>query len=83
MFMLCYYGDNIVLEVKNNITYNGGSNLLLTSNLGISYVEIKEIICHGLECNYNDNDVEITWRCQIDEHQYYHVSIVFDGSFKT
>jgi len=28
-------------------------------------------------------DVEITWRCQIDEHLYYHVSIVFYGSFNT
>jgi len=60
MFMLCYYGDNIVHGVNNNITYNGGSNLLLTSNLGISYLEMKEIICHGLRWNYNDIDVEIT-----------------------
>jgi hypothetical protein len=46
--------------VNNNITYNDGSNLLLTSNLGISYLEMKEIICHGLRWNYNDIDVEIT-----------------------
>jgi hypothetical protein len=29
---------------------------------------MKEIICHGLEWNYNDIDVEITWRCQIGEY---------------
>jgi len=61
--MLCYYDDNIVPEVNNNITYHGGSNLLLTNNLSISYVEMKEIICHGLGWNYNDIDDAITWRC--------------------
>jgi hypothetical protein len=42
---------------------------LLYNNLGMSYVEMKEIICHGLGLNYNDIDVEITWRCQIGGHQ--------------
>jgi hypothetical protein len=41
--------------------------LLLTGNLGMSYVEMKETICHGHGWNYNDIDVEITWRCQIGE----------------
>jgi hypothetical protein len=35
----------------------------------MSYVEMKEIIRHGLGLNYNDIDVEITWRCQIGGHQ--------------
>jgi hypothetical protein len=49
--------------VNNNITYNGESNLLLNGNSGMSYAEMKEIISHGLAWNYNDIDVEITWRC--------------------
>ena len=32
--------------------------------------------------NYNDIDVEITWRCQIGEQQYYLVSILYDGSLR-
>ena len=83
IFMLCHYNDNIVLEVNNNITYNDGSNLLLIGNLGMSYIETKEIICHELGWNYNNINVEITWRCQISEHQYYPISIVCDDSFKT
>jgi hypothetical protein len=31
----------------------------------MSYVEMKETICYGHGWNYNDIDVEITWRCQI------------------
>jgi hypothetical protein len=40
--------------------------LLLTGNLSLSCVEIKETIFHLFRLNYNDIDVEITWRCQID-----------------
>jgi len=83
IFMPCHYNDNIVLEVNNSITYNDESNLLLIGNLGMSYIETKEIICHELGWNYNNNNVEITWRCQISEYQYYPISIVCDDSFKT
>jgi hypothetical protein len=58
------------------------SSLLLTDNLSTLCVEMKEIICHGLGWNYNDVDIEITWRCQIDGQQYYHVPIMCDCSFK-
>jgi len=68
IFMLWHYNDTIVLDVNTSISYNGRSILLLNDNLGISYVEMKEIICHGLGWNYNDIDVEITWRYQIGEH---------------
>jgi hypothetical protein len=40
--MLCYYSDSIVPEMNNYITYNNMSSLLLTGNLGMSYVEIKK-----------------------------------------
>jgi hypothetical protein len=42
--MLCHYGDTIVLNVNSNITYNGGSNLLLNDNLGMSYMETKNYL---------------------------------------
>jgi hypothetical protein len=80
--MLFHYSDIIIYDVNSNITYNGGSNLLLNCNLGMSYAEIKETICHGFRWNYNDIDVEITWRCQIGEHQYYPIPIVRNSSFK-
>jgi hypothetical protein len=81
--MLCHCGGNIVPKMNSSVTYNDRSSLLLTGNLGMSYVEMKEIICHELGWNYNDIDVEITWRCQIGEQQYYLVLIVCDDSFKT
>ena len=67
IFMLCYYSDNIITEVNNSITYSSGSSLLLTSNLGMSYIKMKEIIFHVLGWVYNDINVKITWRCQIIE----------------
>ena len=60
---MSYYGDNIIPKVNGSITYKDRSNLLVTSNLGMLYVEMKEIICHGLMWNYKYIDVEITWRC--------------------
>jgi hypothetical protein len=83
IFMLCHYSDTIVPDVRNSIIHNGGNSLLLNDNLGMSYAKMKEIICHGIRWNYNNIDVEITWRCQFGEHQYYHVLIVYDNSFKT
>ena len=65
--MLYHYGNNIVPEINSSIIYNDVSSLLLIGNLNMSYIEIKEIICHGLGWTYNDIDVEITWRCQIGE----------------
>ena len=58
--MLYHYGNNIVLGVNSSITYNSVSNLLLTGNLSMSHSGMKETICHVLEWNYNDIDIEIT-----------------------
>jgi len=67
--MLCHYGGTIILDVNSSITYNGGSSVLLNTNLGMSNAEMKKkTICHGLEWNYNDIEVDITWRCQVREH---------------
>jgi hypothetical protein len=68
--------------VINNITYKDRNNFLLNDNLGISFAKIKETIYHRLKCNYNDINVERTWRCQVGKHQYYSVSIVCDDNFK-
>ena len=63
-----HYNGIIVLNVNSSITYNNKSSLLLYGNLCVSYAKIKETISHGLGWNYNDIDVEIIWRCQIEEH---------------
>jgi hypothetical protein len=47
--MFCYYEDIIVHDVNSGITYNGWGSLFLNSNLCMSYVEMKETICCGLE----------------------------------
>jgi hypothetical protein len=58
--MLCYYGGIIVHDINSGIIYNGWNSLFLNSNLCMSYIEMKEIICCGFKWNYNDIDVEIT-----------------------
>jgi hypothetical protein len=55
--MLYHYNDVIVSNMNSSITYNDGSSLLLNDNLGISYVEMKLTICHGLGWNYNDIEI--------------------------
>jgi hypothetical protein len=57
IFMLYHYNDVIVSNMNSSITYNDGSSLLLNDNLGISYVEMKLTICHGLGWNYNDIEI--------------------------
>jgi hypothetical protein len=48
--MLCHYGGTIILDVNSSITYNGGSSVLLNTNLGMSNAKMKKkTICHGLE----------------------------------
>lgn len=47
IFMLCYYDDTIILNIKNNITYNDESNVLLNDILGMSLEDIKQVTCQG------------------------------------
>ena len=35
--MLCNYSDTIILDMNNNIIYNGRNILLLNDNLDMSY----------------------------------------------
>ena len=41
IFMLCHYDSNIIPKVNSSITYNDGSSLLLTGDLGMSGIEMK------------------------------------------
>lgn len=70
---LCYvhYDGTIAHKVNNNIIYNSRKNVLLNANLGMSFVDMKQAICHELGWNYNGIEVDITRRCQVEEHQYY------------
>lgn len=77
IFMLCYYDDTIILNIKNNITYNDESNVLLNAILGMSLEDIKQVTCQGFGWNYNDVDVDITWRFHVEE-----TSIFFHFDFK-
>ena len=78
-FILTLNFENLIDFAMNN----DKSSLLLIGNLDMSYVKMKEIICHELVWNYNDIDFKIIWRCQINEQQYYFVPIMCDGSYKT
>jgi hypothetical protein len=82
IFRLCHYNCTIISNVNSNIIYNDESNVLLTINLGMLSIEIKQIICYRLEWNYNNIEVDITLRCQLRKHHYYHVLIVYDDNFK-
>jgi hypothetical protein len=80
--MLCHYSGTIVPSMNGSIIYNDINNLLLNGNLDMSYADMKEMFFHGLGWNYNNIDVEITWRSQISKYQYYLVPIVRDDNFK-
>ena len=45
--------------------------MLLNANLGMSLVDMKQAIYHELGWNYNGIEVDITRRCQVEEHQCY------------
>lgn len=45
IFMLCYYDDTIILNIKNNITYNDESNVWLNAILGMPLEDIKQVPC--------------------------------------
>jgi hypothetical protein len=57
--------------------------MLLNTNLGMSHTYIRQVIRHGLGWNHNDVEIDITWRCHVEEHQYYLRLISCEVSFKT
>jgi hypothetical protein len=40
----------------------------LNGTIGMSFEDIKKVVCGRLELNYNDVEIDITWRCLIQEH---------------
>lgn len=86
MMLLCYYGGAIVNGMNNNITYNGGSIVLLNASLDMSLAELKNVICGRTRWNYNDVEVDIFWRMLARErpvHYYVAIPIFCDMSLKT
>ena len=66
--MLCHYDVTIVHGTNNSITYIGRSIVLLNGIGGMSFEDTKKVIRGRLELNYNDVEINITWRCLIQEH---------------
>lgn len=62
MAFLCHYGGIIINDIKNSITYNKGSNMILSASLEMSLVKLIQVICEEIEWNYNDIEVDFTWR---------------------
>jgi len=81
-FILCHYGGTIVLDTNNSITYIGRWTVFLNDTISMSFEDIIKVICGRLELNYNDIKIDITWRCLIQEHQYFLISIVCDVDFR-
>jgi hypothetical protein len=42
----------------------------------------KKIICERLELNYNDVEIDITWKYLVGEHQYFPIRIACDVDFR-
>jgi hypothetical protein len=59
--ILCFY-SNIIVNIDNRITYNGGSHEFLTPTSNISYNELSRMLCDRLGWNMFEIKVEITWR---------------------
>jgi hypothetical protein len=42
----------------------------------------KKKLCERLELNYNDIEINITWKCLVEEHQYFPIRISCDVDFR-
>ena len=82
LFMLCHYSSTIVHDTNNSITYIYRSIVFLNDIKGMSFDDTKKVICGRLELNYNDTEIDITWRCLVEEHQYLSISIACDVDFR-
>jgi len=49
MAFFCHYGGIIINDIKNNITYNEGSNMILSASLEMSLVKLIQVICEEIE----------------------------------
>jgi len=82
LFMLCHYSSTIVHDTNNSITYICRNTVFLNDIKGMSFDDTKKVICGRLELNYNDTEIDITWRCLVGEHQYFSIPIACDVDFR-
>jgi uncharacterized protein YlbG (UPF0298 family) len=79
-FLLCHYNGTIVPYMNNSIIYIDERNVFLnatrgmsfkyTKNVrGMSFKYTKNVICERLGMNYNEVEINITWRCLVGEYQ--------------
>ena len=59
-FMLCHYGNTIVSDTNNSITYIDKNIVFLNTTRGVSLEDTKKIIRGRLGLNYNDVEIVIT-----------------------
>jgi hypothetical protein len=59
-FIWCHYSSAIVHDTNNNITYTERNIVFLNDTRGMSFEDIKKVICGRLELNYNDVEMDIT-----------------------
>jgi hypothetical protein len=59
--VLYFHGD-IIVNVVNDITYNGGSHEFLTATSDMSLNDLSRMLCNQLDCNMFEIEVGITWR---------------------
>ena len=69
--------------MNNNITYIDKSTMFLNVTRGMSFEDTKKKkLCERLELNYNDIEINITWKCLVGEHQYFPIRISYDVDFR-
>jgi hypothetical protein len=81
-FILCYYsGTMFLIRIIISLILTEvlcSWMLLKTCHLKIS----KNIIYGILVLDYNDVEIDITWRCLVGEHQYFPTPIICDVDFR-
>jgi hypothetical protein len=68
-FLLCHYDGTIVPYMNNSIIYIDERNVFLNANRGMSFEYTKNVICERLRMNYNEVEINITWRCLVGKYQ--------------
>ena len=80
--VLYFHGD-IIVNVVNDITYNGGNHEFLIATSDMFLNDLSRMLCDQLDCNMFEIEVEITWRMLhtgIGQACYVSVPICSNGS---
>lgn len=59
MGLLCYYDDTII-DIDNDIIYNEECNKFFSLILDNSFIELKKLICGGIEWSLYEIEIDIT-----------------------